>query len=450
MSQNLIHQRNQIVTAMEKMIADSEAANKPFTNEQRQSYEAMRDDVKSLTSTINAATETQRIAAELSQVNSKVQKGAAQFDAKAEENATYRDAFNAYARHMDSPEIRNALNSRKVVTDVSAKAQVGNRFQNAAQTTTTTGGGYLIPVELSNQIEVRMKYFGGMLQAAETFSTSGGYVFNYPTLDDTSNTAEAHSINGAVNNIALSFGNIPFSAFTYDTGSILVPFELLEDSAFDLDKLISEAFAIRLGRKLNTKLTLGSGSGEPTGLITALTANSNTVNGSQAASAVTSSGFPVLYKDLVALKHSVDKAYRDMPGVGWMANDSIYEALELLVDSNNRPLIRSSLEGFGNITDVTETILGKKIFTNNDMAGYTQGAAGTAISSQMILVFGDLTKYKIREIADNSGSKFSMLRLNELYAANLQKGFIGWKRIDGQLVVGGSGSPAAIVGLVGQ
>ena len=439
MSTQLQFERNRIVSQMEKMIANSEESKKPFTPEEKQAYARMRDDVKDLTETINAASETQKLAQELalpSNTGKVITAGGtvASADSKSGD-PEYKSLFNRYARYgvenLDGGEIKT-LRSKLV------------RFTNSAQTTSGSGGGYLIPVELSNKIEVRMKYFGGMLQAAETFSTSGGYVFNFPTLDDVSNSGEAHSVNGAVNSQALAFGNVAFSSFTYDTGSILVPFELLEDSAFDLDNLIVEAFAIRLGRKINNKLTVGSGSGEPTGLITALVANSNTVTATQNSSAVASSGNPFVYADLVKMKHSVDKAYRDMPSVGWMAHDTAYEALELLEDSNGRPLLRSSLEGFGDTDDVVEKILGKKVFVNNDIAAPTGFNGVSYTAATPILAFGDFSKYKIREIADNSGSKFSMIRLNELYAANLQKGYIGWKRIDGQLVVAGSSAPAAI------
>src|SRR5260370_35145425 len=90
--------------------------------------------------------------------------------------------------------------------------------------------------------------------------------------------------------------------------------ELLEDSAFDLEQWLAERFGERFGRAYEAALTTGTGSSQPTGLLTAIAA-SGVAPIVAAGSAESTGGIQtgvnsIGYSDLVNLEHSVDPGYR--------------------------------------------------------------------------------------------------------------------------------------------
>ena len=91
-----------------------------------------------------------------------------------------------------------------------------------------------------------------------------------------------------------------------------------------------------------------------------------------------------------------------------------------LKDSDNRYLWNPDVQ-----TGVASMLLGHGYVVNNEVANI-------AASAKPVL-FGDFSKYKIRDVLG-----FTLLRLEELYAANLQVGFVGFLRTDGKLVDAGT------------
>src|SRR5207253_3242363 len=123
----------------------------------------------------------------------------------------------------------------------------------------TTAGGYLIPTGFSGQLEESMKAYGGVENVADTFNTDTGNPLPWPTFDDTSNTGELLGINTAVNPQDVAYGLVTFNAYKFSSKYVLVPVELMQDSAFDLDAHLASVLGTRLGRVHNTYQTTGTG-----------------------------------------------------------------------------------------------------------------------------------------------------------------------------------------------
>lgn len=100
-----------------------------------------------------------------------------------------------------------------------------------------------------------------------------------------------------------------------------------------------------------------------------------------------------------------------------MLNDSTIKAVRKLKDSTGQYLWQPSLTA-----GTPDTLLGRPVKTSAYMPVIAAGAKPIA--------FGDFSYYWI---ADRQGRSFK--RLNELYAANGQVGFLGSQRVDGKLVL---------------
>ena len=203
-----------------------------------------------------------------------------------------------------------------------------------------------------------------------------------------------------------SFGQVSIGAYKLGT-MIKVSEELLNDSVFDLEGYISREFARRIGAKEEEAFFTGDGSGKPLGI---LAASGGAETGITAASATA-----ITADELIDLFYSLKAPYRR--NAVWVLNDSTIKAIRKLKDSQGQYLWQPSLTA-----GAPDLLLGKPVRTSAYMPAIAADAKTVA--------FGDFSYYWI---ADRQGRSFK--RLNELYAANGQVGFLGSQRVDGKLVL---------------
>lgn len=279
--------------------------------------------------------------------------------------------------------------------------------QSGANPGTGTTGGILIPTTLMSKIEMIMTSFGGILPLASVISTASGNPLDYPVNDDSANegaiVGESADVTGGT---TVVFSKVTYGAFKYTSKTILIPFELIEDSQFDILAVISQLIAERVSRIYNKHLTIGTGSGQPQGVTVGGTAFSSGVG----AAAITPD-------NLVDLVTSLDPAYANS-NCRFMFNNSTLGAIRKLKDSQNRPLWNMGDIANGN----PNTILGFPYVINQQMASI--GASAKSI------VFGDFSNYKVRKVGQPR-----LKRLNESHAEADQVGLIYFDRMDAKVLV---------------
>lgn len=123
----------------------------------------------------------------------------------------------------------------------------------------------------------------------------------FPTTDATAEEGEIVGQNTAVTALETTFGQASLDVYKYSSKSIALPFELLQDSMFDIEAYIQNLLRLRLGRIQDRHHVLGTGTAQPKGVIAASTAGKVGTTGQTTS---------VIYDDLVDLEHSVDPAYR--------------------------------------------------------------------------------------------------------------------------------------------
>jgi HK97 family phage major capsid protein len=304
----------------------------------------------------------------------------------------------------------------------------GPTVLNAQSTTPGSSGGYLVPQGFSGMLEKAMKWFGGIEGVVEEFETATGNPWPWPTVDDTANRGRIIGQNVQLPETDVVFGQVTFNAYIGTSDLVLVPLALMEDAYFNMDALMADLLGERYGRLLNWKCTLGTGSAEPTGIVTAAVAAGNVL---QFPTGQTAS---INYGNLVDLEHSVDPAYRYNPSSYWMMSDAMLKTIKKLVDGNGRPLWQPGLSASFEVGAAPQllggyrpTILDHPYILNQDMAA----PAASAYS----ILFGDMSRFKVRKVVGVSeGSGYSLMRLTERYADYLQVGFVLWGRHDSNLL----------------
>lgn len=286
--------------------------------------------------------------------------------------AEYREAFLAMVREGGdlsgvTPEQRALLR----------RGFVENRTQTAG---TDAAGGFTVPTTLAGFIVESMKDFGPMYDPGITTEivTSSGNPFDIPTNDDTGNTAALLSEGADLtddNSGDLVFGEKNLAAFVYATPWLKISFELLQDSAFNLEAFVGRKLGERLGRIANNRLTVGTGSSQPQGLIPAAAI------GKTAASATA-----IAPDELFDLQHSVNAAYRRNPRAGWMMADTTLAVVRKLKDGQGNYLWQMGDVRVG----APDLILGKQYWVNDDTPAIAASARAIA--------FGDMSAFIVRKV----------------------------------------------------
>lgn len=277
-----------------------------------------------------------------------------------------------------------------------------------AQTVTTSGGGYLIPEGFRRTLEDAMLQYGGVRRSRATvLRTDTGNDLPMPTANDTSNKGEIIGINTQHNQQDVTFGRVVLGAYMYSSKIVLVPFQLLQDSAFNLDTWLPMKLGERIGRIQSDHDTTGTGSSQPNGVVTASTAGKTAASSSA-----------VTHDELLDLKHSVDPAYRQ--NAEWMLHDNTLLVIKKLKDSQNRPLWAPGIS-----VREPDRIDGDPYVVNQSMP--------TMEASAKSILYGDFSKFMLRDVTD-----VMMLRLTERYADYLQVGFLAFQRHDADLLDAGT------------
>jgi HK97 family phage major capsid protein len=277
-------------------------------------------------------------------------------------------------------------------------------------TTTTTQGGYAVPTVVADAVVDALKAYGGVRQVATVINTAGSGPLNFPTSDGTAETGEVIAENTTATAADPSFGVATVTAWKFSSKIVAIPFELLQDSAMDMEAFIRGRIVHRLGRIENTKFTIGSGSAEPYGVVPQATLGKTGTTGQT---------ITVIFDDLVDMIHAVDPAYR-VGTCRWMMNDASLGKIRKLKDTASRPVFIPGWDGLGKA--MPDTILGYGVVSNPDVVVMAANAKS--------ILFGDFSKYIVRDVMGLTLFRFD----DSAYAKLGQVGFLAWQRSGGNLI----------------
>lgn len=312
-----------------------------------------------------------------------------QIDAKPE----YREVFRDFLRHG--------------MGDMTSEERAILREHRAQSVGTDSAGGFTVPTDFVNELIVSMQAYSPMFDGNVTrqLVTASGNPLEMPSLNDTTNVAVLLAENTGASEDDTTFGQITLNAYKYTSGLIRVSAELMQDSAINVEAEIRNLMAVRFGRGVGAALTTGSGSSQPNGIVTA------------AGAGITGAVSSISFDNLIDLQHSVDPAYRANPNTAFMFNDSTLQALRKIKDSDGNYIWQAA-----NVqTGAGPTLLGERYVVNQAMADI--GASAVSV------VYGDMDKYIVRRARD-----IDIKRLDERYAEADQVAFVGFVRVDGEIL----------------
>jgi HK97 family phage major capsid protein len=222
-----------------------------------------------------------------------------------------------------------------------------------------------------------------MLDTSEVITRTSGESLRLPTYTAYS-TATQYAAGSAIGESNPTFDSILLTP--KKVGFVVqIANELLSDAGFDIEGVIAEQAGNAIGFGVNNLATVGTGSTETTGIVTA------------AGSGITAGTTTFTADDLISLAYSVDGAARRLPGVGYMVNTTTLGAVRKLKDDANQYLYQVNV-------GAPDTFAGFEIYENPAMASFGTSGAKFAL-------FGHLPSYKIvttgLDVATSSDAYFA-------------------------------------------
>lgn len=243
-------------------------------------------------------------------------------------------------------------------------------FEKRDVTKSSTGSP--VPTSFYDRIIMLARYVGGPLETSTILNTAGGENLQIPS-QATYSTAGVTPEGSAISESDPTFNSfVTLSAYKY---SFLTQIsrELVEDAGVDILGFLAEQTGNELGYRVNSALTIGTGTVQPTGIVTA------------AGSGVAGTSLAPTADNLIDLVYSIDTAGRRLPGAGFMMNSSSIAGVRKLKDGAGQYLFSPSLGA-----DQRDLLLGYPIFENPAMA--------SASSAAKPVIFGHLPSYIVRQV----------------------------------------------------
>ena len=380
-------QRAELIKGATAIVDAAQKEGRSLNAEEKSKFDAMEADARSIKDQIDIIERTAEMKKELA-ANAEVREAAPK--------ATRKGAFEKY--------LRNGMGSLNA-NERSMMAEL--RGTSTQVVGTDSLGGFLVPQDFSNELDMATLFTGEVERLAKKLNTAGGALLDYPTINDTATDAGLISEAAAVTVQDMTFANAQLSAYNY-ASQVRVSMQLLQDNAFDLNAFLAEAMGERIARATNAAFTTGTGSSQPQGIITGATL------GNTAASATA-----IAADDILDLIHSIDPSYRNKPSFGLMAHDNVIAAIRALGlgSANDFPIFIPSMEA-----GQPDKLFGYNIYYNNDMES-------AITTGKKTLLAADFSKFVVRSAGD-----VQFVRLNERYMDTLEIGFLASVRKDSKVL----------------
>jgi len=392
----LLEKRANIWEQAKALVDRAEAENRDFTAEEQQQYDKMFDEMDSLAKRAKRLEEQEREERELDKpVNRAFKAPLGAEGAKEDREAKVMDAFRSYiVNGVVTPELR-ALQ----VDDGSGGG---------------TLGGYLVPPQqfiaelikgLDNAVFVR--------RISKVFQVTTSDSLGAPTLDaDMSDpvwTTEVQDLSSTADT-AMTFGKRELKPQQL-AKLAKISMKLLRVSAIPAEALVRDRLTYKFATAMENNFLNGDGSAKPLGVFKADT------NGIPTSRDVNTGNATAITADsLIEAKYKLKAQYRN--GAQWIFHRDVIKAICKLKDGEGNYMWQQGL-----IVGQPDTILSLPV-------NESEYAPNTFTSGSYIGILGNFQFYWIAELFG-----MEIQRLNELFAATSQVGFIGRMWVDGAPVL---------------
>jgi HK97 family phage major capsid protein len=336
--------------------------------------------------------------------------GAANLERQASER-TLRDWFTG--KDKSTPELdvdlSRAMEEKRLIRAGADEKELRSILGDGG----ASGGSLVVPTTMQRSLYEYLEASIAALRMPTTkINTSSGEALVFPRVGTHGIATQVIAQGTAIGGTDPIFANMTLNAYKY--GQLTqVSSEMVTDSAFDIIGFVTRNVARATGRLINADLVVGTGSGEPNGMMTATTQTANTGG----------SLINPTYESLIDLQHAVVDEYRG-PDAAWLLRDATMAVIRKIRDgaggTEGAPIWQPSIT-MGITAGAPDILLGFPVYTDPNVASIASNAA--------VIAYGDWSAYYFR-----SAGNFTFERSDD-YAFNTDLvSFRGKWRVDGDLI----------------
>ena len=189
--------RAELIKQADAIVEAAQKESRSLNADERSKFEAIEADARTMKQEIEIIERNAEMKKELASIEGEARAAAPKANASA--------AFSKYLRHGFG-----ALSAEE-------RAMVQKRGTSTQVAGTDNLGGYLVPQEFSNELDVATAFTGEVERLAKKLNTASGGLLDYPTLNDTATDANLVSEASAVTVQDMTFGNKQLSAYNYSS-----------------------------------------------------------------------------------------------------------------------------------------------------------------------------------------------------------------------------------------
>jgi HK97 family phage major capsid protein len=394
--QRLIDAQNSDLHAARSYIERAEAEKRELSVEERTAWDALNAQMDNRQDHINEVRSAEMRDAQVSSALAEVP------EVRTVDSAP-RMSDNDILRAMARGEIRSHTFERR-----------------ALDSATSTKGPETVPQDFLSTVQAKLLTTGPMLDGSvvNLLNTNSGNDIKVPVEQTRmAGTAVAQGATFAVSDP--TFANITLRAHKIGT-LVVASRELVEDTGIDLQGFLGGQIGVALGTAANSLLTLGTGTVQPNGIVTAAGTAAAVTGGTGVSGAFTAD-------NLISLLHSVDSLYAAQPGAGFMMSRATMGAVRSLKGAEGYLFQTYAAEG------MVGSLLGYPVYENPYVAAIANNAKS--------VLFGDIGSYLTRIVGG-----IEITRSDEAYFLSDQIAWRATLRLDGDL---GGGRTDAVKYFVG-
>lgn len=269
-----------------------------------------------------------------------------------------------------------------------------------AMSLTDSAGGYLVPFQLDPTVIITANGSRNQIREAARTVVATGDVWNGVSSGAVSWSWDAE--NSEVSDDSTTFAQ-PTVPVHKAAGFVPISIEALEDEA-NVTQEVARLLAFGKDTLEAAAFTTGSGSGQPTGLVTALAGGSSEV--------APTTGETFAAADIYKMDNALPARYR--ANASWIANRAIYNLVRNFDTSGGAQMWERIA------ADVPPMLLGRPALEAEDMDGVFSAAA---TANNYVLAYGDLQSYVI---ADRVGMTVEFIPHLFATGNNRPSGSRGW------------------------
>ena len=313
--QQLKEAYNQKSAEMRKL--HDETADDAWTGEVRAKWEGMKNDLKALKEKIEREEELR--AQDQSFVEG-LDRDRPANEPKNEAEAEQRSAWDSWAR--------------RGMEGLTAEQRSLIQEMRAQGTNPNEAGGFTVPTTLQARVIESLASFGGIASVCQLLQTDNGAPIAWATSDGAEEEGELIGENKATGEKDVTFGMGTLGSYTISSKIIRVSEQLLQDSGIDMEAFLAGRIGKRVSRTRNRLIVQGTGAAETA----EAPAQPKGLEASTSQGFMTAKATSFTWQEVNGLIHSIDPAYRAAAKFRLAFNDKTLQAMEEMVDANNRPL----------------------------------------------------------------------------------------------------------------